>query len=154
EKLPIPWVFWPALGGIAVGIVGMLAPETLGVGYENIDHLLAGGFSVNEGLHLGILKFVSWSLSLGSGTSGGTLAPLFTVGGAAGILVGHFFHSLSFDPSLPLTALVGMAALFAGSSRAFFASLLFALETTHQWSALLAVLCGCAASYLVTCLYM
>ncbi len=75
EKLPIPWYWWPALGGIAVGGIGFLAPQTLGVGYSNIDLLLHNNLTLNLLLTLSLFKFLSWSISLGSGTSGGTLAP-------------------------------------------------------------------------------
>src|SRR5690606_17950545 len=87
EKLPIHWAFWPAIGGVVVGAVGLFAPRTLGVGYVNIQDMLAGNLSVAT---LGLLfgaKLVSWLIALGSGTSGGTLAPLFTVGGALGALL-------------------------------------------------------------------
>src|SRR5436309_9450703 len=79
EKLPIHWMWWPALGGIAVGLVGVASPHTLGVGYDNIDHILSGELTVSAMAILCGWKLVSWMISLGSGTSGGTLAPLFTV---------------------------------------------------------------------------
>ena len=90
EKLPVHWMWWPAIGAVAVGMVGYFAPYTLGVGYSNISALLSGSLTLNLILGLCFLKFLSWSISLGSGTSGGTLAPLLTIGGAFGILLGMF----------------------------------------------------------------
>ncbi len=156
EHLPLHWKWWPALGGIAVGISGLIAPLTLGVGYDNIEHLVAGDFTVKVILTLTIMKFISWCLSLGSGTSGGTLAPLFTIGGGLGALMtmglSWVFPTVGLD--LRIGALVGMAALFAGASRAFLASVVFAFELTHQPLGLLPLFSGCAGSYLVSCLFM
>jgi CIC family chloride channel protein len=156
EKLPIHWMWWPALGGIAVGTIGLFAPETLGVGYQNIDHMLQGDLAVKALLALTLLKLASWAIALGSGTSGGTLAPLFTVGGGLGALAGYAcaaaFPSLHVDPRI--AALVGMAAIFAGASHAFLASVVFAFEATRQPLGLLPLLLGCAAAYLVSLLLM
>ncbi len=153
EKLPIHWMWWPALGGLAVGIVGYFAPHTMGVGYDNIEHILQGSLTGQALLLLFVLKFVSWCISLGSGTSGGTLAPLFTIGGGLGAtlgaLAGSQLPSIGIDPRL--AGLVGMAAIFAGSSRALLASVVFAFETTLQPLGLLPLLGGCTAAYLVSC---
>ena len=103
------------------------------------------------------MKFISWSISLGSGTSGGTLAPLFTIGGAIGRWLGELVSDSAF-PGLGadagVAALVGMAAMFGGASRAFLASAVFAFETTQQPLCLLPLLAGCTTSYLVSCLLM
>src|SRR5690606_38852358 len=88
EKLPLHWMWWPAIGGLAVGIIGYFVPQTLGVGYDNIANILTGSLTGNALIILFVFKFLSWSLALGSGTSGGTLAPLFTIGGAMGSLLG------------------------------------------------------------------
>ncbi len=77
-------MWWPALGAIAVGVIGYCAPHTMGVGYNNIDHILSGSITGQALVLLFTLKFVSWAISLASGTSGGTLAPLFTIGGGLG----------------------------------------------------------------------
>lgn len=156
EKIPVHWMWWPAIGGIAVGVIGFYFPRTLGVGYGNITDILGGHLAFNTLLMLGVLKFLSWALALGSGTSGGTLAPLFTVGGAAGALLGvaaiHFFPSAGV--TIPLSALVGMSALFAGASRAFLTSIIFAVETTAQPYALLPLLATSGASYFVSLFLM
>jgi len=156
EKLPIHWMWWPALGGIVVGIVGYYMPLTLGVGYTNISAVLSGTIGMSAMLALCLLKLLSWSVALGSGTSGGTLAPLFTIGGAMGGVLGMALASaapwLHVDPHL--AALVCMAAIFAGASRAFLTSVVFAFETTQQPHGLLPLLGACAAAYLVSGLMM
>ncbi|HTB06471.1 MAG TPA: chloride channel protein [Bacteroidia bacterium] len=152
EKLPIHWMWWPAIGGVAVGVVGYFAPSTMGVGYSNISGILSGSLSINMLLVFCILKFVSWSISLGSGTSGGTLAPLFTIGGALGALIAIGINMLF--PSLGLSAsiagLIGMAAMFSGASRAFLTAVIFSLETTQQPHLILPLLGGCAAAYFMS----
>ena len=156
EKLPIHWMWWPAVGAVVVGVVGYFAPHTLGVGYDNIERILGGELVGRTLLVLCVLKFVSWSVSLGSGTSGGTLAPLFTIGGAMGALLGALaatlFPRLGIDPRVG--ALVGTASMFAGASRALLTSVVFAFETTRQPLGLLPLLGGCTAAFLVSCLFM
>ncbi len=155
DHLPVHWMWWPALGGFVVGGVGLLAPHTLGVGYDNIEHILDGSLTGLVLVTFCFLKLVSWSIALGSGTSGGTLAPLFTIGGGLGAACGTLLNMLHFRSiDSRMAALVGMAAMFAGSSRAFLASLVFAYEATHQQSALLPLLSGCTAAYLVSSLLM
>ena len=155
-KLPVHWMWWPAIGGVVVGVVGYFAPLTLGVGYTNIEDIVAGHFAVGALAFLCVMKFISWSIALGSGTSGGTLAPLFTIGGALGALAGFglvaIAPGLGIDPRI--AGLVGMAAIFAGASRALLTSVVFAFETTQQPHGLLPLLGGCAAAYLVSALAM
>lgn len=152
EKLPIHWMWWPAIGAVAVGVTGYYAPFTMGVGYDNIQQLLTGTLPLTMLYSLCFLKYISWVIALGSGTSGGTLAPLFTIGGALGALLGiaalHFFPSLQIN--IATAALVGMAAMFAGASRAFLTSVVFALETTGQLNGLLPLMGACAAAYFIS----
>ncbi|MBS1577666.1 MAG: chloride channel protein [Bacteroidetes bacterium] len=152
EKIPVHWMWWPAIGAVVVGIVGYFAPFTMGVGYDNIQHLLTGNLPLSLLLSLCFLKYISWVIALGSGTSGGTLAPLFTIGGAAGALLGiivlHYFPSAGIN--IATAALIGMAAMFAGASRAFLTSVVFALETTGQVNGLLPLIGACAAAYFVS----
>ncbi|HEX6642720.1 MAG TPA: chloride channel protein, partial [Thermoanaerobaculia bacterium] len=156
EHLPLHWMWWPAIGGLAVGAIGYFAPRTLGVGYINIEGLLSGQLIGTAALVLCLMKFASWSISLGSGTSGGTLAPLLTIGGGTGVVLGGLaastFPALGLD--VRICALVGMAAMFAGASRALLASVVFAFETTLQPLGLLPLLGGCTAGYLVSSLLM
>ncbi|MCU7549115.1 chloride channel protein [Chitinophagaceae bacterium LB-8] len=156
EKLPIHWMWWPMLGGLVVGFIGYFAPRTLGVGYENITDLLSGKTAISIVLSLCIMKFISWAIALGSGTSGGTLAPLLTIGGATGALLGTGALYLFPDSGMTITvaALVGMSAMFAGASRALLTSIVFAIETTQQANALLPLLAACVGSYLISYLLM
>ncbi|MCA9444252.1 MAG: chloride channel protein [Candidatus Omnitrophica bacterium] len=151
EKLPVHWMWWPSIGAVVVGVIGYFAPDTLGVGYYNISAILSNDLTISALLFLCGLKFVSWSVALGSGTSGGTLAPLFTIGGGVGCLLGIGMAEVApwmeIDPRI--AALVGMAAIFSGASRAMLASAVFAFETTLQPIGLLPLLGGCAASYLI-----
>ncbi len=156
DRLPIHWMWWPAIGAVVVGIVGFYVPATLGVGYSNIENILTGSVTGKALIILFVFKFVSWSVSLGSGTSGGTLAPLFTIGGGLGAFLGSLGNFLFPNAGIDvrLAALVGMAALFAGSARALLASIIFAFETTMQPVGLLPLLAGCSAAYLISSLLM
>jgi H+/Cl- antiporter ClcA len=156
EKLPFHWMWWPAIGGVVVGVVGVFSPHTMGVGYDNIDRILSGDLAGPAVLVFCALKFVSWSLSLGTGTSGGTLAPIFTIGGGLGSAVGALmvWALPGAGVDVRVAALVGMAALFAGASRALLASVVFAFETTRQPMSLLPLLGGCTTAYLVSALGM
>jgi chloride channel protein, CIC family len=163
EHLPLHWMWWPAVGAIAVGVVGYFVPRTLGVGYYNIEQFVSFGDAKNPAnltvafvAILCVAKFISWAIALGSGTSGGTLAPLFTIGGGVGVVFGALARELipRAHIDLRVAALVGMAAMFAGASRALLASVVFAFETTLQPLGLLPLLGGCAASFLVSALLM
>src|SRR6185503_13715878 len=124
EHFGIHWMWWPAFGAIVVGIVGLVEPRTLGVGYDNITGALGGTIMGRALLILAVLKFISWAVYLGSGTSGGTLAPLFTIGGSLGAWLGEMINlampHLGVDNRV--AALVGMAAIFAGASHALLTS--------------------------------
>jgi len=152
EKIPVHWMWWPALGGLAVGLIGYFAPHTLGVGYDNIINILAGTLTLAIVIRLCFFKFLSWAIALGSGTSGGTLAPLLTIGGAAGAILGaaviYLFPHAGI--TIPMAALIAMSAMFAGASRAYLTSITFAMEATMQSHALLPLLGACTASYLVS----
>jgi CIC family chloride channel protein len=156
ERLPIHWMWWPMVGALVVGVLGWLDPRILGVGYDNITAALAGNVPLFALATLVLLKFLAWAVYLSSGTSGGTLAPLFTFGSglgaiAGGLLAAHF-PELGIAPSV--AALVGMAAMFAGASRALLASVVFAFETTRQPLGLLPLLAGCTTAYLSARLLM
>ena len=156
ERLPVHWMWWPAIGAVAVGLLGWAMPAILGVGYDNITGILGGGFVTRALLALVVLKFLAWAVSLGSGTSGGTLAPLMTIGGGLGALLGRglaaVIPSAGIDPRI--AGLVGMAAMFAGASRAALASVVFAFEATRQPLGLLPLLAGCSTAYLISIMGM
>jgi chloride channel protein, CIC family len=152
EHLHIHWMWWPAIGGIGIGVGGLFFPRGLGVGYDNIAELLRGSAPI--GLIVGILlaKSLMWAFSLGSGTSGGVLAPLLMIGGAVGALAGHLAHAPA--ESQAFWALIGMGSMLAGSLGVPLTAILFSLEVTHCLPALLPLTVACMASYLVTSLIM
>lgn len=150
EHLPMHWMWWPAIGGLAVGIVGFFEPRSLGVGYANIQSGIDANISIGIAVSILIWKFVSWSISLGSGTSGGTLAPLLTFGSLTGFLLGKFLIPLFPEISISLLALVGMAAVFAAASRGFLASVAFAFECTQKTECIAPLLVGCGVAYFVS----
>ncbi|MBV8760855.1 MAG: chloride channel protein, partial [Deltaproteobacteria bacterium] len=156
EELPIHWMWWPAIGAVAVGVIGVFAPRTLGVGYDNIEGALAGVFTWKAMLVLVVAKFLSWAIALGTGTSGGTLAPLMTFGSGIGWLLTAACAELAphagIDPRVG--ALVGMTAMFAGASRALMASIVFALEVTQQIHAIVPIVAGVSLAYFASCLLM
>src|SRR5262249_57769083 len=90
RRLPVHWMWWPALGGLAVGVGGLFQPRALGVGYDVIEDLLRGNVVLGALVPLIVVKCCIWSVALGSGTSGGVLAPLLIMGGALGALAGRF----------------------------------------------------------------
>ena len=155
-RLPIHWMWWPAMGGLVVGIVGYILPETMGVGYVNIVRIFSGSLTEKALIMLFVLKLVSWAAALGSETSAGTLAPLFVMGGALGAALGGGASMLfpQFGIDLRIAGIVGMAAMFAGASRALLTSIVFAFETTLQPLGLLPLLSGSSAAYMVSSLLM
>jgi CBS domain-containing protein len=145
-------MWWPAIGAVAVGAIGMIAPRTLGVGYSNIEEIISNSLPLAVVAWLCSMKLLSWLIALGSGTSGGTLAPLLTIGSGLGAVIAAGLNHLCPALQLPLgvAALVGMAAMFAGASRALLASVVFAFETTMQPHALPGLLIGATTAYLVS----
>jgi H+/Cl- antiporter ClcA len=149
-KLPIHWMWWPALGALAVGLGGWFDPRVLGVGYHLIDALLNNRIVGAAVLSLLVLKAVVWSISLGSGTSGGVLAPLLIIGGALGALVGQWLPT----GDAGLWAMVAMAGMMGGTMRSPLTGMFFMLELTADINALPALLCGSVAALGVTVLLM
>ncbi|HEX3755404.1 MAG TPA: chloride channel protein [Rhizomicrobium sp.] len=150
RKLPIHWMWWPALGGLVVGIGGVIDPAVLGVGYDNIRLLLAGGLSFSAAALLLGDKAIVWIVALSSGTSGGVLAPLLIIGGALGALEAHImpFGDTGF------WALLGMAAILGGTMRAPLTAILFAVELTGNLHLLPQLLCASSAGFVFTVLVM
>ncbi|WP_237476366.1 chloride channel protein [Lichenibacterium dinghuense] len=149
ERLPIHWMWWPAIGGIAVGIGGLIEPRALGVGYDVIGDLLGGHMLVGAVALILAVKAAIWLVALSSGTSGGVLAPLLILGGAVGWLIGLL---LPGEPGF--WAMVGMAAMLGGTMRAPLTGALFAVELTGDFKALPALLAATAAGYAVTVLLL
>ncbi len=150
RKLPIHWMWWPIIGGLGVGIGGFINPHALGVGYDTIRSLLAGNEVGAALITLLIVKTLMWSFSLGSGTSGGVLAPLMIIGGALGAVEAHFIPA----GDVSLWVLVSMAGIMGGTMRSPFTAIIFALELTHDLNALPALLAASVAADAVTVLLM
>ncbi len=156
EKLPVHWMWWPAIGGIGVGSIGIFEPRVLGAGYETISSILNGNIFGKVAVTLFILKLLAWLIGVSSRTTAGTLAPLFMIGSALGVTLGeivnHFNPFIHIDPKI--AAMVGMAALFAGVTRAFLASIFITLESTHQFWASIPVITASIAAYIVSLFMM
>lgn len=151
-RLRIHWMWWPAIGGIGIGIGGFFFPRGLGVGYDNIAELLRGNAPVALLVGLLIAKSLMWSFSLSSGTSGGVLAPLLMIGAA----IGEAAAQLARMPSdtQALWALMGMGAMLSSALGVPLTAILFSLELTHALPAMLPLSLACMAGYLVTTLIM
>ncbi|MEO8579724.1 MAG: chloride channel protein [Gemmatimonadales bacterium] len=154
ERWHIHWMWWPAIGALVVGALGIIEPRILGVGYPNIVGALSGSIVGRALVIIVVLKFIAWAVYLASGTSGGILAPLFTFGSGLGAWLGAIAAAAA--PSLGIDArvagLVGMAAIFAGATHALLTAIVFAFETTRQPVGLLPLMLGCAAAYLTSLL--
>ncbi len=150
HKLPVHWMWWPAIGGLAVGLGGLLDPRVLGVGYDLIHGLLRGELLGGALIGLLLIKAFVWAIALGSGTSGGVLAPLLIIGGTLGAIEARFIPV----GDAGLWALIGMAAMMSGTMRAPFTAIVFALELTHDLNTLPLLLVGSMVAVAVTALYM
>jgi len=152
EHLPLHWAWWPAIGGLGVGIGGLIFPHALGVGYDMIALLLTGHAAL--GILLGVLlvKSAIWVFALGSGTSGGVLAPLLMIGGAMGAMFARLMHSGPEETAI--WALIGMGSMLAGSLGAPLTAIVFSLELTHQFECVPLLVVGCVAAYGLTAFIM
>ncbi|HLG63150.1 MAG TPA: chloride channel protein [Ktedonosporobacter sp.] len=148
--LPIHWMWWPAIGGLIVGVGGFIFPQALGVGYDVIDQILQGHFTLQLMLGILIVKSIIWSASLGSGTSGGVLAPLLMMGGALGGLLGLFLP----NEGTGFWALISMGAILGGTMRSPFTGVIFAIELTHDFNAVLPLLIATVIAHGFTVLVM
>jgi len=149
-KLPIHWMWWPMLGGLVVGIGGLFDPRALGVGYDNIAQMLQGSMQSGPALLLLAVKCLIWAVALGSGTSGGVLAPLLIMGGGLGA---------ALAPILPAAgpgfwALLAMAATMGGTMRSPLTATFFAVELTGNTHVLVPLFAACVSAHLVTVLLM
>jgi chloride channel protein, CIC family len=150
RRLPIHWMWWPALGGVVVGVGGLLDPAALGVGYDTIAALLHGGLDFAAAAKLLAVKAGIWIVALASGTSGGVLAPLLIMGGALGAIEAHY---LPFADG-GFWALLGMTAILGGTMRVPLTSTFFAMEITGNSKILLPLLVASVAAFAVTVLIM
>jgi H+/Cl- antiporter ClcA len=148
QRLPIHWMWWPAIGGLAIGLGGLIFPQALGVGYDTIGALLQGNVTTHVILGVLLVKWFIWAVALGSGTSGGVLAPLLMMGGALGGLEAMFLpnEGLGFWP------LISMGAVLGGTMRSPFTSIVFAFELTHDANVFLPLLVGSVIAHAFTVL--
>ena len=149
-KLPIHWMWWPMIGGLVVGIGGLIDPHALGVGYDNISTMLQGDTLPKAALLLLVVKSIIWSVALGSGTSGGVLAPLLIMGGAMGTMLSGYLPTAS--PGF--WALLAMAATMGGTMRSPLTATFFAVELTGNTHVLLPLIAACGTAHAVTVLLM
>ena len=147
-KLPIHWMWWPAIGGLVVGLGGLVFPQALGVGYDTIGALLQGNVALGTIAGILLVKSVIWAVSLGSGTSGGVLAPLLMMGGALGGIEAMFLpnEGMGFWP------LVSMGAILGGTMRSPLTGIIFALELTHDVNMLMPLLAASVIAHAFTVL--
>jgi len=150
QHLKIHWMWWPAIGGLAIGLGGLIFPQALGVGYDTIGALLQGSVTTHVILGVLLVKWFIWAVSLGSGTSGGVLAPLLMMGGALGGLEAMFLpnEGAGFWP------LVSMGAVLGGTMRSPFTSIVFAFELTHDGNVFLPLLVGSVMAHGFTVLVL
>ena len=148
QHLKIHWMWWPAIGGLAIGLGGLIFPQALGVGYDTIGALLQGSVTTRVILGVLLVKWFIWAVSLGSGTSGGVLAPLLMMGGALGGLEAMFLpnEGAGFWP------LISMGAILGGTMRSPFTSIVFAFELTHDANVFLPLLVGSMIAHAFTVL--
>ncbi len=149
-RLPLPWTWWSAIGGLIIGAGGLLEPRALGVGYDVIGTLLTGRAALSLIVGILVVKTLIWSLSLGSGTSGGVLAPTFMIGGALGALEGqalpHVFAGF--------WAMAGLAAVLGGVMRSPLTGIVFTMELTGAWDSLLGMVVASVSAYALSALVL
>ena len=148
ERLPIHWMWWPAIGGLGIGLGGLIFPQALGVGYSVIQLMISGDGAWKLLAGVLVIKSLIWVFSLGSNTAGGILAPLLMIGAALGASAGHFLPQMSTGA----WALVGMTSLLTGAIGCPLTSAMLSIELTHNGGLVLPVLLACGAAYAVSVL--
>ncbi len=149
HHLPIHWMWWPALGSVVVGVGGIIEPRVLGAGYASIESLLNGSLAINIVISLLLVKSIVWLVSLGSGTSGGVVAPLLIIGGTVGAVAAHLLPGFG-----GMLVMAGMAGILSGAMRAPLTGTLFAVEVTGHFDLLPVAIAAAVASYAVSVLMM
>src|SRR4051812_29080700 len=150
RRLPVHQFWWPAIGAVGFGCVGLLVPRALGVGYDQISAVLDDKLAIGTLVVLMLAKLVAWWIALGSGTSGGTLAPILLISGAFGALMGHLAQSVPGVHASPGTfALVAMAATFGAATRATFTAIVFLFELTRDYNSILPLMLATVLAVLV-----
>jgi CIC family chloride channel protein len=150
KRLPVHWMWWPALGGLFVGLGGVVEPHALGVGYDSIEALLRGALTDREVLRLVLVKWGIWAAYLGSGTSGGVLAPLLMIGSALGGLAGHFLPA----EGAAIWPMIAMGGILGGTMRSPLTGIVFAVELTGDATTLLPLVVTATVAHGFTVLAM
>ena len=150
HRLPFHWMWWPAIGGLVIGIGGLVQPRALGVGYDVIDAELTGQIGLSLVVSILIVKTLIWSIAVGSGTSGGVLAPMFLIGGALGAVESHVFPTVG----LGFYAIIGLAGVLGGVMRSPFTGVVFAIELTGRLDMMLPLLVATTAAYAASVLLL
>ncbi|MEU6561683.1 chloride channel protein [Nocardia nova] len=149
-KIPVHWMWWPAIGGLIIGIGGLFEPRALGVGYDVIDQLLTGHATTSLIVGILVVKTLIWSLSLGSGTSGGVLAPVFMIGAALGAAEGGLLPHVTAG----FWAMCGLAAVVGGVMRSPLTGIVFTCELTQAWNDVLPLAVASVSAYAVSVLLL
>jgi len=156
DRLPISDLWHPAIGALGLGIIGYFVPRVLGVGYDTISDILNGNLALHLLIAIAVFKSVALMISLGSGTSGGLLAPMFmssaAMGGAFAIGIDRLLPGAHLSPGA--FALVAMAAVFGAASRATFTFIVFAFEITRDYNAILPLMLCCVIADLIALNYL
>lgn len=150
KRLPMHWVWWPAIGGLIIGLGGLIEPRVLGVGYDTIADELAGSLTLFTLLSIFVVKLVVWAIGLGSGTSGGILAPILMMGAAVGGMLGTVIPGAT-----PAEwAVLGMTAALSGVTRSPFTCIIFSIELTHDMNLFLPLLIAATVAHLISVLIL
>jgi chloride channel protein, CIC family len=156
DALPIDDLWHPAIGALALGVIGFFIPRVLGVGYDTISDILNNSLTFKLLILIAVFKTVALVISLGSGTSGGLLAPMFmssaALGGVFAVLINHIWPAAHLAPGA--YALVAMAAVFGAASRATFAFIVFAFEITRDYNAILPLMLASVIADLIALRYL
>jgi len=145
DRLPINEFWHPAIGALGLGIIGYFVPRVLGVGYDTISDILNNNLAWKVLLLIVVFKSLALVISLGSGTSGGLLAPMFmssaALGGIFALGIDHIVPGASLAPGA--FALVAMGAVFGAAARATFTFIVFAFELTRDYNSVLPLMLVC-----------
>jgi CIC family chloride channel protein len=156
DRLPIDDLWHPAIGALGLGVIGYFVPRVLGVGYDTISDILNNDLALKLLILIAVFKALALVISLGSGTSGGLLAPMFmssaALGGVFAMVINLIFPSAHLSPGA--YALVAMAAVFGSASRATFAFIVFAFEITHDYNAILPLMLACVIADMIALRYL
>ena len=156
DHLPLDELWHPAVGAFVLGVIGFFIPRVLGVGYDTISDILHNNLALKVLVLLMVFKALALVVSLGSGTSGGLLAPMFmssaALGGVFAMIINHFLPGAHLSPGA--YALVAMGAVFGAAARATFALIVFAFEITRDYNSVLPLMITCVIADMIALHYL